>query len=99
MGSDEYRAKAIGHLILAEHEPDIDKKVEQLHLALGYMRLAQLAEKNALTDLVYETPAPATQPVRQQQQQQQAQQTPPPGREQAASADRRIMRNLDSTNS
>jgi hypothetical protein len=67
MGSDIYRAKAIRHLRLAEHEPDIDKRAEQLCVALSYMRLAHLAEKNARTDLVYETQAPGDQPAQQQQ--------------------------------
>jgi len=62
----EYRAKAIWHLEIAERDSDLDSKTENLTLALSYMRLAQLADKNARTDLVYETP----QPVQQQQQQQ-----------------------------
>jgi hypothetical protein len=73
----EYSAKAIWHLELAERETDLERKSENLTLALSYMRLAQLAEKNAKTDLVYETPLPATpaaaHPVQQQQQQQQQQ--------------------------
>jgi hypothetical protein len=74
----EYSAKAIWHLELAEHETDLEKKTENLTLALSYMRLAQLAEKNAKTDLVYETPPfrPAAQPKQQQQQQQQQQAEP-----------------------
>ena len=43
----EYSAKAIWHLELAERETDVEKKTENLTLALSYMRLAQLAEKNA----------------------------------------------------
>jgi hypothetical protein len=76
----EYSAKAIWHLELAERETDVEKKTENLTLALSYMRLAQLAEKNARTDLVYETPPfrPAAQPVQQQQQQQQQQQKAEP---------------------
>jgi hypothetical protein len=78
----EYSAKAIWHLELAERETDVEKKTENLTLALSYMRLAQLAEKNAKTDLVYETPAPPVQPmahpVQQQQQQQQQQAEPDP---------------------
>ena len=76
-----YSAKAIWHLELAERETDLERKSENLTLALSYMRLAQLAEKNAKTDLVYETPfsaAPAAaHPVQQQQQQQQQQQAEP----------------------
>lgn len=68
----EYRAKAIWHLEIAERDSDLDSKTENLTLALSYMRLAQLADKNARTDLVYETPPfrPSAQPVQQQQQQQ-----------------------------
>ena len=78
----EYSAKAIWHLELAERETDVVKKTENLTLALSYMRLAQLAEKNAKTDLVYETPVvpvrPMAHPVPQQQQQQQQQAEPEP---------------------
>jgi len=69
----EYRAKAIWHLEIAERDSDLDSKTENLTLALSYMRLAQLADKNARTDLVYETPPfrPSAQLVQQQQQQSQ----------------------------
>jgi hypothetical protein len=44
-------------------------------MAQSWLLLAQQAEKNRTTDLVYETPLPASRPavVQQQQQQQQAQ--------------------------
>lgn len=72
MKSVEYRAKANEHLQLAQDESDPFLKVEHLNLARSYRRLAEQAEKNAGTDVVYETPSPrpqAAQPVQQQQQQ------------------------------
>src|SRR3954453_8719188 len=81
----EYRAKAA--LLLEQAEAvDPEQNREFVGLALKYLRLADLAEKNANTDLVYETPATVTLPMQQQPQaQQQAQQAakgePSEGRE------------------
>ena len=78
----EYRAKAALLLERAQAaEPDGNR--ELVAVALKYLRLADLAEKNASTDLVYETPVhtpPAiTIPMQQQPQaQQQAQQAAKP---------------------
>jgi hypothetical protein len=54
--SDLYRARALWHLRQSESEADLDKRAEHLKLAMSYIRLAALAEKNAATDIVYETP-------------------------------------------
>ena len=74
----EYRAKATWHLESAQHETDPVRKAEHLDLAYSYTRVADLAEKNATTDVVYETP-PRPQPAQPvQQQQQQIQPKPEP---------------------
>jgi hypothetical protein len=81
----EYRAKAA--LVLERAQaPDPELNREMVAVALSYLRLADLAEKNAKTDLVYETPAIVTLPMQQQPQaEQQAQQAakgdPSEGRE------------------
>jgi len=77
MTPSEYRAKA--ELLLKEAQAAEPKgSPEKIALALGYLKLADLAEQNARNDIVYETPvAPAvTVPMQQQPQaqQQQAQQ-------------------------
>ena len=77
----EYRAKAA--LLLEQVQADPDNKAEIIRLALSYLRLADLAEKNAATDLVYETPVMHV-PMQQQPQAEQQQQS----REQADDADK-----------
>ena len=75
----EYRTKAAWHLEAAQHESDPLRKAEHLNFAYIYNRLADLADKNAATDVVYETPLhrqQSDQPVQQQQQQQQIQPRP-----------------------
>jgi hypothetical protein len=67
--ADDYRIKAAELLARLKLEGDPAARAELDHLALSYIRLADQAEKNAATDLVYETPEPSTQPVAQQQQQ------------------------------
>ena len=71
----QYRAKAEELLALANvAEPKSDP--ELVALALKYLRLADLAEKNACSDIVYETapslPVPMQQQPQSEQQQQQA---------------------------
>jgi hypothetical protein len=77
MTPSEYRAKAA--LLLERAQTVGGNKTEAMKLALSYLRLADLAEKNTKTDLVYETPAAPetramplrqsiTQPMQQQQQ-------------------------------
>ena len=76
MTSAEYLAKAEVHFKLAREEADDKVRHEQLRLALSYMRLAEASEKNALTDIFYETPPTHVhgEPHQQKQQQQQQQQ-------------------------
>jgi hypothetical protein len=67
---EEYRSKAADMNARAKRESNMLTRAEYENLALSYLRLASQAEKNAATDLVYETPAaPPTQPQAQQQQQ------------------------------
>lgn len=63
----EYRQKAAELSAQASDEPT--RGAQLLNLAMAYLRLAEQAEKNAATDLVYETPS--SQPQAQQQQQEQ----------------------------
>jgi hypothetical protein len=51
-----YRDKAVEHLLLAEAAKQPAARSEELNLALSYLRLADLADKNSTTDVVYETP-------------------------------------------
>jgi hypothetical protein len=59
---DEYRSKAaeIMERVRAETEPRLSAELAKL--AYAYLRLADQADRNALTDLVYETPSQAQQP-------------------------------------
>ena len=54
--ADEYRAKALLLRAQAEGQPDGPHKEELAALAAAYMRLAEQAERNSLTDIVYEPP-------------------------------------------
>jgi hypothetical protein len=75
--ADEYRVKAGDLISLARAETDPFQKAEYERLAAGYLRLAEQAERNSRTDLVYETP-PQPPVAQQQPQQQQQQQQPQP---------------------
>ena len=68
---DEYRRKAIEMADRAARETNAALRREYDQLTLFYMRLAEQAEQNAKTDVVYETREPQRQPAQQQQQQQQ----------------------------
>jgi len=68
--ADQYRVKAGDLAALAKAEKDPFGKAEYERLSLAYLRLAEQAERNSRTDLVYEAPpAPHEQPQVQQQQQ------------------------------
>lgn len=68
--ADEYRAKAAQLAAEAKRERDAVRRAQLQSLERSYRRLAIQADKNATTNIVYETPErPA---VAQQQQQQQA---------------------------
>jgi hypothetical protein len=74
--ADEYRAKAGELLAAAQKEHSSITRAELENIAAAYLRLADQADKNAKTDLVYESPRPANQQVQQHQQQQQQQPQP-----------------------
>ena len=65
---DEYRVKAAELNALAKDEPDQLARANYINLALTYLRHAEQAEKNAATDIVYETPSPHLQTQQQQHQ-------------------------------
>jgi hypothetical protein len=67
--ADEYRVKAGDLAALARAEKDPFGKAEYERLSRAYLLLAEQAERNSKTDLVYETPP--HQPQAQQQQQRQ----------------------------
>ena len=68
--ADEYRIKAGDLVAFARAELDPFQRAEYERLSAFYMRLAEQAERNSHTDLVYETPSPSPdQPQAQQQQQ------------------------------
>jgi hypothetical protein len=71
----EYRIKAAELNTRAKQEPNPLTRAQLENLALAYLRLADQAEKNAATDIVYETP-PSLSERPQIQQQQQPQQQP-----------------------
>jgi hypothetical protein len=57
MGSaDEYRIRAAEFRAKATHETDPNLRAELDNLARVYLRLAEHADRNAKTDVSYETP-------------------------------------------
>ena len=79
--SEEYRQHAAECLRAAERTTDLAARVALLDMARAWHSLADQAERNRRTDLVYETPPPppGQQPAAVQQQQQQQQQQPNKG--------------------
>lgn len=69
--ADEYRRKAAAMAAMAKRAESAKRRAEFASLELSYRRLAQLAEKNAKTDIVYQTPPRPEHHVAQQQQQRQ----------------------------
>ncbi len=57
---DRYRQNAIDCLRLANETRDPGAKAVLLDMAQSWVRLADQAQKNLRTDLVYETPPPAS---------------------------------------
>jgi hypothetical protein len=55
--AEEYRGRAIEFLEAAQ-AAEQSQKARLIDMAVSYLRLAELAAKNSLTDVVYETPAP-----------------------------------------
>jgi hypothetical protein len=52
----EYRAKAIECLTEADRTSDPQVREQLIRLAMAYAKLTEISERNARTDLVYETP-------------------------------------------
>ncbi len=72
--SEEYRRNASNCLRVAERTTDLAARSTLLEMARAWHNLANQAERNSRTDLVYETPPPpAEQPTVVLQQQQQIQ--------------------------
>jgi hypothetical protein len=65
--ADEYRFKAAELNAQAKSETNPLQSAQLQNLALAYLRLADQADKNATTDIVYEPPLTQT-PMQQQQQ-------------------------------
>jgi len=65
---DAYRAKAAQLRTTAKREDPLTR-AELEWLADGYLKLAEQAERNSRTDIVYETPPAQNQQQAQQQQQ------------------------------
>ena len=77
--ADQYRVKAGDLAALARAERDPFQKAEYERLSLSYLRLAEQADRNSKTDIVWFDPLidkPTAQPQIQQQQQPQ-----PPSKE------------------
>jgi hypothetical protein len=72
--ADEYRVKAGDLATFARAERNPFQRAEYERLSAAYLRLAEQAERNSHTDVVYQTPP--QQPQRQVQQQQQPQPKP-----------------------
>jgi len=70
--ADQYRIRAGDLAAFARAERDPFQKAEFMRLSQAYLRLADQADRNSRTDVVYETP-PGSPDQPQAQQQQQAQ--------------------------
>jgi hypothetical protein len=55
---DQYRVRAVEFEAKAKCEPRPEIQASLENLARSYRRLAEQADRNALSDLVYETPPP-----------------------------------------
>jgi len=71
--ADHYRTLAADCAARARNETDPATKAEWELMGASYRRLAEQADRNARTDIVYETPRQPAQPQAQQQAQQQQQ--------------------------
>jgi hypothetical protein len=68
--ADQYRVRAGDLAAFARAERDPFQKAELERLSLAYLRLADQADRNSHTDVVYETPPPSPDHPQAQQQQQ-----------------------------
>lgn len=62
MKAEEYRRRAAQCVELAQQHSDPEQKLKLMKMAQAWLRLAEQAEKNSQTDLVYETPDPKLTP-------------------------------------
>lgn len=76
--ADQYRVRAAELSAKARDETNPALKAEFEALALGYIRLAEQAERNARNDIVYEPPPERPDAQQQQQQQPQPKKDPKP---------------------
>ena len=61
--AEGYRRRAAGCILLAEDTPNSAHRLAFMEMAQGWLHLAEQAEKNERTDLVYETlERPTTRP-------------------------------------
>ncbi len=67
---DAYRAKANAFMAQAKRATDPALRLQYEQFAQSYLRLAEQADRNQRSDLVYETPPSAAGGVQPQQQQQ-----------------------------
>jgi hypothetical protein len=58
--AEEYRIRAQGLKDNAEHQTDLSLRLDLVLLAQKYFLLAEQAERNRHTDIVYETPLAPT---------------------------------------
>jgi hypothetical protein len=68
--AEQYRVKAMEFAANAKTEGDPHIRTELEALSLSYRRLAEQADRNAQTDVTYETPIHTPGNAQQQQQQQ-----------------------------
>jgi hypothetical protein len=54
--AQEYRQRAQHCIEIASALTDPEHKLDVLHMAMAWLRLAEQAEKNSTTDVVYATP-------------------------------------------
>ena len=54
--ADQYRVRAAEFAAMARTETAPALQTEYAHMAARYIRLAELADRNAMTDVVYEPP-------------------------------------------
>jgi hypothetical protein len=63
--AEVYRVKAVEFAAKAKTETDHAIRVQLDALALSYIRLAEQADRNAQSDIVYETPPPQSDKARE----------------------------------
>jgi hypothetical protein len=54
--ADQYRVKAAEFSALARSETDAAKQTEYARMAASYLRLAEMADHNSKTDVIYDPP-------------------------------------------